>query len=124
MFRASMALAAVAFCGAARGQALSYSAASIVNASDYSPGPFAPNSMLTIFGSNLANLLSNQGAGLSGENGASLPIVLGGISVYIDGSPVPLLFVSDVQINLWFHPTRFPGMCRCGSSAREHPDQR
>ena len=109
MFRAWMALATVAFCGAARGQAPSYSAAQIVNASDYSPGPFAPNSMLTIFGSNLANLLSSQGAGISEGSTSSLPTVLGGVSVYIDDSPVSLLYVSASQINLLIPPNQIAG---------------
>jgi uncharacterized protein (TIGR03437 family) len=105
MFRAWMALAAVAFCGAARGQAPSYSAASIVNASDYSPGPFAPNSMLTIFGSNLAFTT----AGLTLANIASLPLELGSVSVYIDYYPVPLLYVSPTQINLLVPPGEIAG---------------
>src|ERR1700735_736969 len=105
MFRAWMALAAVAFCGAARGQAPSYSAASIVNASDYSPGPFAPNSMLTIFGSNLAFTT----AGLTLQNLVSLPLELGSVSVYIDYYPVPLLYVSPTQINLLVPPGEIAG---------------
>src|SRR5580700_5228445 len=108
MLRARLALAAVAFCGAASGQAPSYSTASIVNASDYSRGPFAPNSMLTIFGSNLANFPPNQGVGLNG-NLASLPIVLGGVSVYISGSAAPLLYVSASQINLLISPDEIAG---------------
>jgi uncharacterized protein (TIGR03437 family) len=109
MLRAWMALAAVAFCGAASGQAPSYSTAQIVNASDYSPGPFAPNSMLTIFGSNLANFPPNQGVGLPDVGIASVPIVLGGVSVYIDNSPVPLLYVSASQINLLIPPNEIAG---------------
>jgi uncharacterized protein (TIGR03437 family) len=105
MLRAWMALAAVAFCGAASGQALSYSTANIVNASDFSPGPFAPNSMLTIFGSNLAFAT----AGLPSGSIASLPVVLGGVSVYIDNSPVPLLYVSPTQINLLIPPNEIAG---------------
>jgi uncharacterized protein (TIGR03437 family) len=106
-----MALAVVALCGAARGQAPSYSAASIVNASDYSPGPFAPNSMLTIFGSNLAF----STAGLTDENFASLPYKLAGVSVYLDGFQVPLLYVSQNglngqgQINLLVPPNEIAG---------------
>ena len=105
MLRAWMALAAVAFCGAARGQAPSYSTAQIVNASDYSPGPFAPNSMVTIFGSNLAFATT----GLSEGSIASLPVVLGGVSVYIDNSPTPLLYVSATQINLLIPPNEIAG---------------
>src|ERR1700722_295546 len=107
MLRAWMALAAVAFCGAARGQALSYSAASIVNASDYSPGPFAPNSMLTIFGSNLAFAT----AGLTQQNitSGSLPTELASVAVYIANELVPLLYVSSGQINLLVPPDQVAG---------------
>jgi uncharacterized protein (TIGR03437 family) len=107
-----MALAAVAFCGAARGQAPSYSAASIVNASDYSPGPFAPNSVLTIFGENLANLPANSpGIGLTQQNitSGSLPFELASIFVYIDNTQVPLLYVSSTQINLLVPTTQTAG---------------
>src|SRR5208282_2947134 len=100
MFRAWLALAAVGFCGAARGQAPSYSAASIVNASDYSAGPFAPNSMLTVFGANLT--FSPTPIGLTEQNivSGTLPFQLGDVSVYIDNTWVPLLYVSSTQINL------------------------
>ena len=40
--------------GTAWAQAPTYSAAGIVNAWDYSPGPFAPNSVLSLFGTNLS----------------------------------------------------------------------
>jgi len=98
MFRAWMALAAVAFCGVASGQGPSYSVANIVNASDYSPGPFAPNSVLTIFGSNLA---LGSPAGLTQQNVTSgtLPLQLASISVYIDTIQVPLLYASATQVN-------------------------
>lgn len=89
----------VLFLGIARGAAPSYSAASIVNSASYAAGPFAPNSLLTIYGTNLATAT----AALTGTDIVSnaLPTELGGIgtSVYIDNSPVPLLYVSPTQIN-------------------------
>ena len=45
---------AVLFCGAARGAAPAYSAAGIVSTASYAPGPFASNTLITIFGSGLA----------------------------------------------------------------------
>src|SRR6266545_4427604 len=45
---------AVLCAGTAMGAGPSYSAAGIVNASNYAPGPFAPNSVISIFGSGLA----------------------------------------------------------------------
>jgi uncharacterized protein (TIGR03437 family) len=83
--------------GAAWGQAPAYTADSIVNASDYSPGPFAPNSVLTIFGANLA-WDTRQLAGSDIVNGA-LPTSLDSVAVYIDNWPVPLIYVSPTQIN-------------------------
>ena len=45
---------AVLFCGAARGAAPSYSAAGIVSTASYAPGPFASNTLITVFGAGLA----------------------------------------------------------------------
>jgi len=101
-----MALAA-GFCCVARGQAPSYSAANIVNASDFSPGPFAPNSLVTLFGTNLAFSV----AGLNQQNvlNSSLPFELADISIYIDSMPVPLLYVSPSQINFLIPSNEIPG---------------
>jgi uncharacterized protein (TIGR03437 family) len=107
MFRAWMALAAVAFCGAARGQAPSYSTAGIVNGSDFSAGPFAPNSMLSVFGANLA--FNTVGLNTDNASAAGLPFQLGNISVYIDNVLVPLLYVSPGQINLLIPPNEIAG---------------
>jgi uncharacterized protein (TIGR03437 family) len=83
--------------GAAWGQAPAYTPDSIVNASDYSPGPFAPNSVLTIFGANLA-WSTRQLAGSDIVNDA-LPTTLDSVAVYVDNWPAPLIFVSPTQIN-------------------------
>lgn len=82
---------------AAWAQAPAYTAADIVNASDYSSGPFAPNSVLSIFGSNL----SWYTAALQFGKGASSVTYsqLGGVSVYVDNMPALLLYVSGPQIN-------------------------
>jgi uncharacterized protein (TIGR03437 family) len=92
--RAWLALA-VLLCGVARGQAPSYSAASVVNAVSYAPGPFAPNSVVSIFGSNLA-----MDSGLFTANSpTTLPTQLDSVSVYVDNHLAPLLMVSQGQIN-------------------------
>ena len=66
---------------AAWGQAPAYIADDIVNASDYSSGPFAPNSVLTIFGSNLS-WYTDQ---LASDFSASIvPTQMGGVAVYVD----------------------------------------
>jgi len=100
MSRALAALAATLFCGAASGQAPplpSYSTASIANASNYSLGPFAPNSVLSLFGVNLA--FSTQGLTSDNTSTSRLPFQLGSAVVYVDNTPVPLLFASPGQIN-------------------------
>lgn len=74
-------------------QAPAYTAASVVNASDYSSGPFAPNSVLSIFGSNLS--WDTMGAGVA----STAPTVLDGVGVYVNNIPAPLLYVSPAQIN-------------------------
>jgi len=88
---------ALPLANAAWGQAPVYSAATIVNAPDYSPGPFAPNSILTIFGAGLAQ--SSQGVTAGDIVNNTLPTELNNTRVYVDGPPAPLLYVSDGQIN-------------------------
>lgn len=85
---------AALFCGLARGQAPSYSAAGIANASNYAPGPFAPNSVVSIFGTNLA-WSPATGDAASGK----LPVRLNGVEVRVDSMPAPLLYVAEKQIN-------------------------
>jgi uncharacterized protein (TIGR03437 family) len=77
-------------------QAPDYTAADIVNASDYSAGPFAPNSVLTVFGSNLSWYTASFGA--SGST-ATVPTSLSGVQVFVDITPAPLLYVSSSQVN-------------------------
>jgi len=74
-----------------------YSAAGMVNAPNYAPGPFAPNSILTIFGSGLSR--SSQGLTVGEIYNNTLPTELNGTHVYVDGPPAPLLYVSDSQVN-------------------------
>jgi uncharacterized protein (TIGR03437 family) len=96
MFRAWLVLLAVC-CGAAWAAAPSYSAANIVNNGDYSPGPFAPNSILSVYGTDLA--MSRYEIAPSDIHGNVLPAELNSTRVYIDNTPVALYFVSEKQIN-------------------------
>jgi uncharacterized protein (TIGR03437 family) len=89
---------ALVLCAAARGAAPSYSAAGIVSTASYAPAPFAPNTLVTIFGTGLAD--SARAAGPGDMNGYAMPTLLGTTRVYINGVDVPLLYVSDGQINL------------------------
>jgi uncharacterized protein (TIGR03437 family) len=96
MSRAWTALA-ILFVGIARGAAPSYSAAGIVNAGSFAPGPFAPNSIVTIFGSGLAG--ATQGLTSADIHDDHLPTELANTQVLVFGTPVPLFYVSDAQVN-------------------------
>lgn len=74
-----------------------FNAANVVNAASFQPGPMAPGSLFTVFGSLGATSLPIS-ATPTGP-GSSLPTSLGGISMTIGGIPVPLEFVSSGQIN-------------------------
>jgi uncharacterized protein (TIGR03437 family) len=107
MFPAWRALAVV-FCGGiAMAQAPSYASSSIVNASDFSPGPFAPGSLISIFGANL----SFTTATLTADNtsGETLPFSLANVKVIIDNTAAPLLYVSPFQINVMVPPNEIAG---------------
>lgn len=104
--RAWLALA-VLFAGVAGAQAPSYSAAGVVNASNYAPGPFAPNSALSLFGTSLAYATQSLTSDLI--VGGELPTVMAGVGVYVDGSLVPLLYVSPLQINFLVPMTEIAG---------------
>jgi uncharacterized protein (TIGR03437 family) len=105
VLRAWLALA-VLLSGTARGAAPNYSAAGIVNTADYTPGPFAPNSIVTIFGSGMAR--SAQGVNLA-AGAVYLPTELNYVRVYVSDSPAALFYVSDSQINFLMPSDRIPG---------------
>ncbi len=107
MARCRWALGVLLFSGAALAQSPSYTAASIVNASDFSTGPFAPGSLISIFGTSL----SFNTAGLSAGNTESnqLPLMLGNVQVLIANMTAPLLYVSPTQINLMIPSILTPG---------------
>lgn len=88
---------AILCAGTAGAAGPSYSAAGIVNASNYTGGPFAPNSVISIFGAGLAR--STYALAPSDISGGMLPFELNYARVYVQDQPVPLLFVSDGQIN-------------------------
>jgi uncharacterized protein (TIGR03437 family) len=92
--------------GTARGAAPNYSAAGIVNTANYTAGPFAPGSIVTIFGSGLAR--SAQGVQLA-PGALFLPTELNYVHVYVDNQPVALFYVSDGQINFLMPTGVLPG---------------
>ena len=95
---------AVLCAGTARGAGPSYSAAGIVNASNYTAGPFAPNSVLSVFGTGLARSAhalvdSDLVACPASLAGRCLPTEMNYVRVYVQERPVPLLFVAEGQVN-------------------------
>src|SRR2546425_956168 len=109
MFRPRL-LLALLLCGMARGAAPAYSAAAIVNASNYSPGPFAPNSVLSAFGSGMAR--SAQGLTRDDIRDGFLPVELNFTRVLVDNIPVPLFYVSDTQVNFLVPSKQLTGDAR------------
>jgi uncharacterized protein (TIGR03437 family) len=73
----------------------SYSIASIANAATNLAAGFAPNSIISIYGSNLSYLT----AGVTSSTGI-LPFTLGGVNVYFNGSPGYVFYISPQQINV------------------------
>ncbi len=67
----------------------------VLNAASFAPptAPIAPGALVSIFGSNLS-------AETAGAQGVPLPTQLAGVSVTVNGTPAPLFFVSENQINL------------------------
>jgi len=115
---------AILLCSIAKGQAPSYSAAGIVNSSNWSAGPFAPNSVLALFGTNLSYATDPVTA--QEQPGFPLPTSLGGVSVYVSDTLAPLLFVSATQINFLVPMNLLPGtkpvrVVRQGTTGPEAP---
>ncbi|MGB9458908.1 MAG: hypothetical protein WCB12_22885 [Bryobacteraceae bacterium] len=101
-------LVGVALCINLWAQAPAYTAAGIVNASDYSPGPFAPSSVLSLFGANLA--WTTESVTPDNLAAGSLPNELAEVRLYVDSvEPVPLLYVSPTQINFLVPSDQIPG---------------
>jgi uncharacterized protein (TIGR03437 family) len=101
-------LAMVFFAGGAAWAATpSYSATGFFNACNLSPGPFAPNTVVSIYGSGLA--WSDRSLTADDIRGGTLPTNLNGVQVTVDTVPVPLFLVSDGQINFLMPTNRAAG---------------
>ena len=74
-----------------------YSAASIVNAATQTVETLAPNTIATIYGTNLS--WTTHAITEADLNGGTLPNSLEGVSVYVNGLLSSLYFVSPGQIN-------------------------
>jgi uncharacterized protein (TIGR03437 family) len=73
-----------------------YTAAGIVNGASFLPGPLAPNALASIFGTNLSYYTGGLN---SGNTTTVLPIELGNVNIFVDGTKAPLIYVSEKQIN-------------------------
>lgn len=86
-----------------------YNAASTVNAADNRSGAFAPNTIGTIYGTNLAYSI----AGLTADevNGGAIPSVLPGtgVRVMVNSMPAGIYYVSPTQINFLVPAILLPG---------------
>lgn len=100
-------VASVALCGSLCAQAPDYIAAGIVNASDFAPGPFAPGSVVSLFGTNLSWTTEAITAG--DLTAGRLPTELAAIRVYVDYVAVPLLYASPTQVNFLVPTEQIPG---------------
>lgn len=79
----------------ARRAAPAYTASSIVNSGNYTAGPLAPNTLVTIFGTDLSFY---EATGVRDVQGA-LPMELGNVRVVVGNLAAPLYYVSPSQIN-------------------------
>jgi uncharacterized protein (TIGR03437 family) len=111
LFRPWFVLAALAV-RLASGQAPAYSSSGIVNGANFTPGPLAPNSVVSIFGSNL----SFGTASLPSNDVSGLPLELADVEVYVTdvtspdgGYRMPLFYVSPTQINFLLPSNLLPG---------------
>jgi uncharacterized protein (TIGR03437 family) len=94
MYCRCLVLAALAS-SVAWGQAPTYSTESIINGADFTPGPFAPGSIVSIFGA----ALSFGTAGIPNSPSTTLPDYLADVRVYVDNLTSPLIYVCPTQIN-------------------------
>jgi uncharacterized protein (TIGR03437 family) len=87
----------------------SYSAASILNAASNQADAYAPNTFLSIYGTNLA--YATRGLGSGDINGGTLPTVLPGtgVRVWVANIPAHIYYVSPTQINILLPTNLVPG---------------
>ena len=107
---AALALGLVLPAGASTpSNAPSYSSASLVNSADFQPGPLAPNTIATLFGTNLAHTTT----ALTEDEikGGSIPTLLigTGVTVAVGGIAAGLYYVSPTQINFLVPSIIVPG---------------
>lgn len=84
-----------------------YTGATIVNSATSTPDALAPNTIATIYGTDLSygDPVFVNGLG----PGTLLPQEMGGVQVYLAGSPVSLYYISPQQINFLIPADLRPG---------------
>jgi uncharacterized protein (TIGR03437 family) len=101
LLRLACALGLVVSCARAdlsgSGNAPNYTAASIVNAATQTPGPLAPNTIATVYGTNLS--WDEYAITTADLNGGSLPQTVHGVTVFVGGLATSIFYVSPTQIN-------------------------
>src|SRR3974390_586949 len=90
----------------ASGAAPAYSSDSILDGANFAPGPFAPNSFVTIFGTDLSYYTASLP---QGTTMTALPYELANVRVYVNNYSAPLLYVCPTQINLLVPGNLKPG---------------
>ncbi|MGI8988993.1 MAG: hypothetical protein ACR2I2_05320 [Bryobacteraceae bacterium] len=105
---AALALGSAGWAGTAGSvTAPSYNIASIVNSATNGPGALAPNTIATIYGTDLS--YNTRAIASSDLSAGVLPRVLDGVQVFIGGVPANLYFVSPHQINFLVPSILRPG---------------
>ncbi|MFN0165268.1 MAG: hypothetical protein ACKV22_02465, partial [Bryobacteraceae bacterium] len=111
MWAARGMLAATFLVGLASGQQVTvqpaYSAESIVNSADFRQGFLAPNTIATIFGTNLS--WSTLAISAADTGGGYLPDMLAGVRVSVGTIRAHLIYVSPTQINFVIPYILIPG---------------
>ncbi len=82
-----------------------YHADGVVNAASVAAGPLAPQTIASIYGRNLSWVTAAADA-----SSRTLPLQLGGVRVWVNGSSAPLLYVSPLQINFVTPPNLLSGL--------------
>ena len=78
-----------------------------MNGASYLPGSLAPNTIASIFGTNLSFVTA--AVSTATLQGGGLPLSMGGVTVYLDGSQCGLYYVSPTQINFLVPNHLYPG---------------
>ncbi len=103
---------ALAACLCAQDTNPKYTAAGIVNGANFTAGPVAPNTVVSLFGENLS--WTEKAMGLDDLKGGAMPTKLAGVQVLVAGYPAHLYYVSEKQVNLLIPCYLAPGVVEMG----------